>query len=135
MGWLYQGKGTASDYFQKMEQLASIAGIDIDRMPHILLQMEKELNSVLINQFYFSGNHLENYPDYKKRIVNADDMRKRQEANKKKAPTPSAPQTRNVNDMDVDKNKTSNETRKCYRCNEAGHLARNCLKKEKRQDF
>jgi hypothetical protein len=74
MGRLYQGKGTASDYFQKMEQLATIAGIDIDRTPHVLLQMEKGLNSVLIDQLYFSGNHPENYCDYKKRIVDADDM-------------------------------------------------------------
>jgi hypothetical protein len=77
MGRLYQGKGTASDYFQKMEQLASITGIDIDRTPHILLQMEKGLNLVLIDQLYFSGNHPENYHDYKKRIVDTDDMRKR----------------------------------------------------------
>jgi hypothetical protein len=91
MGRLYQGKGTASDYFQKMEQLTSIVGIDIDRTPHILLQMEKGLNSVLIDQLYFSRNHPKNYQDYKKRIVDADDMRKRQEANKKRAPAPSAP--------------------------------------------
>jgi hypothetical protein len=57
MGHLYQGKGTASDYFQKLEQLASIVGIDINRTLHVLLQMEKGLNSVLINQLYFSGNH------------------------------------------------------------------------------
>jgi hypothetical protein len=135
MGCLYQGKGMASDYFQKMEQLTSVAGIDIDRTPHILLQMEKGLNSVLIDQLYFSGSHLENYHDYKRRIVDADNMRKRQEANKKRVPTPSTPRMRNVNDMDVDKTKTHNEACKCYGCNEAGHLARNCLKKEKRQDF
>jgi hypothetical protein len=46
MGRLYQGKGTASDYFQKMEQLASIAGIDIDGTLHVLLQMENVTNSV-----------------------------------------------------------------------------------------
>jgi hypothetical protein len=132
MGHLYQGKGTASDYFQKMEQLTSIAGIDIDRTPHILLQMEKGLNSVFINQLYFSESHLENYRDYKKRIVDMDDMRKRWEANKKKVPALPTARQRNVNDMDVDKTKSHNETCKCYRCNEAGHLARNCLKKEKR---
>jgi hypothetical protein len=135
MGRLYQEKGTASDYCQKMEQLASVMGIDIDRMPHVLLQMEKGLNSVLIDQLYFSGNHLENYHDYKKRIVDADDMRKRWEANKKRAPTLSISKARNINDIDVNRNKTSNETCKCYGCSETGHLARNCLKKEKRQDF
>jgi hypothetical protein len=62
-------------------------------------------------------------------------MRKRQEANKKKAPMPPVSRTRNVNDMDVNRNKNSYDTRKCYRCNETGHLARNCPKKEKRQDF
>jgi hypothetical protein len=97
---LYQGKGTASDYFQKMEQLASIAGIDIDRTPHVLLQMEKGLNSVLIDQLYFSGNHLENYHDYKKRI-DADDMRRRHEANRRKAPMQITPR-RNMNEMDID---------------------------------
>jgi hypothetical protein len=46
MNRLFQGKGMASDYFQKLEQLAMIAGIDIDRTPHILLQMERGLNSI-----------------------------------------------------------------------------------------
>jgi hypothetical protein len=102
MGRLYQGKGTASDYFQKMEQLASIAGINIDRTPHILLQMQKGLNSVLIDQLYFSGNHPENYHDYKKRIIDADDMRRRCEANRRKAPVQATPRQRNSNEMDVD---------------------------------
>jgi hypothetical protein len=81
MGRLYQGKGMASDYFQKIEQLAMVAGIDIDRSPHMLLQMEKGLNAVLIDQLYFSSKPPNNYRDYKQRIVDADDMRKRQEAN------------------------------------------------------
>jgi hypothetical protein len=76
MNRLFQGKGTASKYFQKLEQLALIAGIDIDRIPHILLQMERGLNSVLVDQLYFSGTPPENYWDYKKRIVDADNMRK-----------------------------------------------------------
>jgi hypothetical protein len=76
MGRIFQGKGMASDYFQRMEQLALIAGIDIDCTPHVLLQMEKGLNSVLVDQLYFSGNPPENYRDYKKRIVDMDDMRK-----------------------------------------------------------
>jgi hypothetical protein len=97
--------------------------------------MERGLNSVLIDQLYFSGNQPENYHDYKKRIVDTDEMRKRHEANKKKTLTPPALRIRNANDMDVDRNKNENETRKCYSCNEKGHLSRNCLKKERRQDF
>jgi hypothetical protein len=135
MGRLYQGKGTASDYFQKMEQLAAIAGINIDRTPHVLLQKEKGLNSVLVDQLYFSRNQPDNYRDYKKRIVDADDMRKWREANKKKTTAPPVPRTRSANDMDVDKNKNENETRKCYSCNRKGHLSRNCPKKEEQQDF
>jgi hypothetical protein len=134
MGQLYQGKGTVSDYFQKMEQLTSIAGIDINRMPHVLLQMEKGLNAVLIDQLYFSGNHPENYHDYKKRIIDADDMRRRCEANRRK-PTQATPRQKNVNDMDVDKTKNVNKTRKCYGCNKTRHLAWNCPNKETRQDF
>jgi hypothetical protein len=61
MNQLYQGKGTTSDYFQKLEQLALVVGIDIDRTPHILLQMEKGLNSNLIDQLYFSRSVPSNY--------------------------------------------------------------------------
>jgi hypothetical protein len=117
-----------------MEQLTSIARIDIDRMLHVLLQMEKELNLVLINQLYFLGNHPENYYDYKKRIIDADDMRRRHEANRRKAPMPT-PWQRNSNDMDIDKAKNDKETRKCYSCNKTGHLTWNCPNKETRQDF
>jgi hypothetical protein len=81
MGRLFQGKGMASDYFQKLEQLAAMAGIDIDRSPHVLLQMEKGLNAVLIDQLYFLGTPANNYRDYKQRIVDADNMQKRCEAN------------------------------------------------------
>jgi hypothetical protein len=109
MNWLFQGKGTASEYFQKLEQLALVAGIDINRTPHILLQMEKGLNSVLIDQLYFSGTPPENYRDYKKRIVDADDMRKRCEANKvKRVITPQ--KVKDPNDMEVDKQKGNTET-------------------------
>jgi hypothetical protein len=69
MNRLYQGKGTASDYFKKLEQLALTTRIDIDRTPHILLQMEKGLNSNLIDQLYFSGSVPSNYQEYKQRIV------------------------------------------------------------------
>jgi hypothetical protein len=134
MGRIFQGQETAFDYFQRMEQLTSIAGIDIDRTPHILLQMEKGLNSVLVDQLYFSRTPPENYCDYKKRIVDADDMRKWREANQK-GKTSMAPKIRDPNAMEVDKQKGKNETRKCYNCNEEGHLARNCQKKEKKQDF
>jgi hypothetical protein len=95
----------------------------------------KGLNSVLIDQLYFSGNHPENYHDYKKRIIDADDMRRRREANRRKAPIQTTPKQRNPNEMDVDRSQSIKKTRKCYRCNETGHLAQNCPKKEKWQDF
>jgi hypothetical protein len=82
MNRLNQGKGMASEYFQKLEQLALTTGININRTPHILLQMERGLNGALVDQLYFSRAVPSNYRDYKQCIVDVDDMRKRQEANR-----------------------------------------------------
>jgi hypothetical protein len=132
MNRLYQGKGPASIYFQKLEQLAMVMGIDIDRTPHILLQMEKGLNSILIDQLYFSGTVPSNYREYKQRIIDADDMWKRREVNQKREVTP---KTKNPDAMEVDRGEKAKETRKCYTCNNPGHLSCNCPNKERKQDF
>jgi hypothetical protein len=132
MGRLYQGKGMASDYFQKLEQLAATAGIDIDQSPHILLQMEKGLNAVLIDQPYFSGTLLNIYREYKQRIINADDMCRRHKANCRKKTYPQ--KAKDLNEMEVDQKKTI-EMRKCFICSKPGHLVRYCPDKERKQDF
>jgi hypothetical protein len=49
---LYQGKRSAVEYFLKLKQLAGIAGIDIHKSSHVILQIEKSINMTLINQLY-----------------------------------------------------------------------------------
>jgi hypothetical protein len=75
MSKLYQGKKTASEYFLHMEQLANIAGVNINRYLHVLLYIEKNVQHVLINQLYQSDIPPTNYQDYKRRIVAMDKMR------------------------------------------------------------
>jgi hypothetical protein len=54
MGRLYQGKRRATDYFLHLEQLAGIAGINVDDSSHTLLQIEQNMNTILIDQLYQS---------------------------------------------------------------------------------
>jgi hypothetical protein len=65
MGCLYQGKKTALDYFLHLEQLASVARINVNRSPHVILQLEKGVNSIIIDQLYLSDSPPTNYQDYK----------------------------------------------------------------------
>jgi hypothetical protein len=83
MGSLWQGKDMAADYFLKLEQLASTAGVDINNSSHVLLQVEQNVNLVLINQLYQSVDAPKNYDDYKRQIVAMDKMRCRIEAFRK----------------------------------------------------
>jgi hypothetical protein len=77
MGRLYQGKKTAAKYFLKLEQLAAVAGIDINRSLHVALYVEKNINSLLIDQLYLSDEPPRNYQDYKRRIIAMDKMWRR----------------------------------------------------------
>jgi hypothetical protein len=119
MNRLYRGKGTASEYFQKLEQLAMVTRIDINQTLHILLQMEKGLNSILVDQLYFTGAVPANYREYKQQIIDVDDMQKRREANQKREITP---RTKNPNAMEVNRGEKAKETRKCYTCGNSGHI-------------
>jgi hypothetical protein len=94
--------------------------------------MEKGLNVVLIDQLYFSGTPPNNYQEYKQKVVDTDNMCKRQEANHGKKIY--QPKVKDPNDMEID-NKGTNEIHKCFSYNKPGHLARNCPDKEKKQDF
>jgi hypothetical protein len=72
---LQQGKKTAAKYFLKFEQLASVAGIDVNRYPNAIQYIERNIQHVLINQIYQSNNLPTNYQDYKRRITVMDEMR------------------------------------------------------------
>jgi hypothetical protein len=61
-------------------------------------------------------------------------MRKRREVNRK-GKTSTVPRARDSKAMEVNNQKKKTETRKCYSCNKEGHLACNCTKKERKQDF
>jgi hypothetical protein len=65
LGQLQQGKKTAAEYFLKFEQLASIAGIDVNRYPNAIQYIEQNVQHVLIDQIYQSDNLPRNYQDYK----------------------------------------------------------------------
>jgi hypothetical protein len=88
--------------------------------------MEKGLNSALIDQLYFTSVVPLNYREYKQRIIDVDDMRKRREANQRRETTP---KVKNPNTMEVDRGDRAKETRKCYACDKTGHLSHNCLDK------
>jgi hypothetical protein len=83
IGQLYQGKSTAAEYFLKLEQLAGVAEIDVQKSSHILLQIEWSINTVLIDQLYQPEEALKFYHDYKRRIITIDEMRRCHETHKK----------------------------------------------------
>jgi hypothetical protein len=133
MGRLFKGKRTALEYFLHLEQLASITGIDMNHSPHIILQLERGINSKLIDQLYLTDNPPSNYQEYKRRIITMDEMWKWKEVNCTNCTV--TWELRDPNAMEVDQSKGKNDTRKCFICNETGHLVHACPRKEKKQDF
>jgi hypothetical protein len=133
MGKLQQGKRAASEYFLKYEQLADLAGVDLNRYPNTTLYIEKNVQHTLIDQLYQSDTPPTTYQEYKRRIIAMDEMRRRRDIHK----TPQkrfTPQVQDVNAMEVD-HTTKKETRKCFICGKEGHLARTCPDREKKQNF
>jgi transcriptional regulator with XRE-family HTH domain len=63
MGNLHQRKDSASDYFLKLKQLASMAGVDVQNSSHMIIQIERNMNPVLIDQLYQSANAPQNYSE------------------------------------------------------------------------
>jgi hypothetical protein len=132
MGRLQQGKKTAAEYFLKFEQLASIVGIDLDRYPNVTLYVEKNMQKVLIDQLYQTDNPPTTYQEYKRRITVMDEMQRRRDPYRQAQRTVSMPRTKETSAMDVDRS-SKKENRKCFACNNEGHLTRNCP--EKKKDF
>jgi hypothetical protein len=56
MGNLCQGKDTAANYFLKLEQLASMAGVDVQNSSHVIIQIKQNMNPILIDQPYQSAD-------------------------------------------------------------------------------
>jgi hypothetical protein len=56
LGRLQQNKRSAAEYFLKLEQLADIAGVDLDRYPNATLYVERNVQRVLIDQLYQTDN-------------------------------------------------------------------------------
>jgi hypothetical protein len=132
LGRLQQNKKTAAEYFLKFEQLADIAGVDLDRYLNATLYVEKNVQRVLIDQLYQSDNPPITYRDYKRRIVTMDEMRRRREPHAVATQSPLAPRQKDTAAMEVDRS-FKKETRKCFACGKEGHLARTCS--EKKTDF
>jgi hypothetical protein len=132
LGKLQQGKRTAMKYFLKFEQLADLAGIDLNQYPNSTLYIEWNVQHVLIDQLYQSDNPPTTYQEYKWRITVMDEMRCRREIHKN--PRVTTPQVRDVNTMEVDL-AAKKETRRCFICSKEGHLAWTCLDREKKQGF
>jgi hypothetical protein len=132
LGRLQQNKRTAAEYFLKLEQLADVAGVDLDRYPNATLYIERNVKRVLIDQLYQTDNLLTTYRDYKRRITTMDEMRRTREPYGASQWTTTPPRTKDVTAMDVNRS-AKKETRKCFICGKEGHLARACP--EKKTDF
>jgi hypothetical protein len=132
LGRLQQNKRTATEYFLKLEQLADVAGVDLDRYSNTTLYVERNVQRVLIDQLYQTDNPPTTYRDYKRKITAMDEMRQRREPYGSLQRTPIIPKTKDTTAMDVDRS-AKKETRRCFICAKEGHLARTCL--EKKLDF
>jgi hypothetical protein len=71
---LHQGKSTVANYFLKLEQLAATAGVDVQNSTHIILQVERNINPILIDQLYQLADTPRTYSDYKRHIIAMDEM-------------------------------------------------------------
>jgi hypothetical protein len=131
LGKLQQGKRMVAEYFLKFEQLADLAGIDLNRYPNVMLYVERNIQHILIDQLYQSDNPPTMYPEYKRRITAMDKMRRRREVHKNTYRITN-PHTWDVNEVDQT---TKKETRKCFICSKEGHLVRMCSEREKKQGF
>jgi hypothetical protein len=134
LGRLQQGKQTAAEYFLKFEQLASIAGIDVNRYLNAIQYIERNVQHALIDQIYQSDNPPGNYQDYKWRITVMDEMRRCQEMYKGGGRPSQPTRARDPSAMEVDRS-TKEDNRKCFVCSKEGHLTRACPAREKKQGF
>jgi hypothetical protein len=117
-----------AEFFLKFEELADIAGVDLDRYPNATLYVKKNIQRVLIDQLYQSDNPPTTYRDYKRRIVIMDEMRRRRDSHNTPRQTNSLCQ-KDSSTMEVDRS-LKKETRKCFACRKEGHLARGCPEKK-----
>jgi hypothetical protein len=76
MGNLHQGKDTVTNYL-KLEQLASTAGVNIQSSSHVIIQIERNVNPILIDQLYQLADAPWHYLDYKRRLIAMDEMHRR----------------------------------------------------------
>jgi hypothetical protein len=132
LGRLQQNKRTAAEYFLKMEQLADVAGVDLDRYSNATLYIERNVQRVLIDQLYQTDNLPTTYQEYKRRVTAMDEMRRRREPYEATQQTTTTTKVKDASAMDID-HSAKKETRRCFSCRKEGHLARNCS--EKKQDF
>jgi hypothetical protein len=66
MGTLKQGRMMATEYFFHIEQLAQVAGINLEESGLIILQIERGIQPALIDRIYQSPNLPCRYDEYKK---------------------------------------------------------------------
>jgi hypothetical protein len=79
LGRLQQNKRTAAEYFLKLEQLADVAGVDLDHYLNATLYVERNMQRALIDQLYQTDHPPTTYQEYKRRITAMDKMRRRRE--------------------------------------------------------
>lgn len=70
---LYQGSGTAEDFFQKFEILLTQAGYNQEEA-YVTRLIETNINDQIIDQIYASSSLPEEYDEWKKKILGIDIM-------------------------------------------------------------
>ena len=142
---LVQGKDPATDYFMKLEQLAAAACVKIHEDVQVISQVERGLNSVIVDKIYSSGDMPYSYESYKTQAIAIDELwRRRQEMKQAEGrtrpvvrddwrdrgkPKPfEKARTRDPNAMEVDASK-ARLGRLCYLCGQPDHIAKDCTKR------